>query len=148
LRTCSTALESYYVDHNAYPPDGYNGIPEGSDWWGLNYLITTPIAYLSSIDAMTDPFKQTAPPNFYRYMNFKFTYLDQRNLPSYYMRYKNALGVWALSSWGPDKVFGPPQEGPLWAEVYRYDPTNGTVSPGDIMRCQKYPETPLYSPND
>ena len=97
---------------------------------------------------MTDPFKQTAPPNFYRYMNFKFTYLDQRNLPSYYMRYKNALGVWALSSWGPDKVFGPPQEGPLWAEVYRYDPTNGTVSPGDIMRCQKYPETPLYSPND
>ncbi len=145
LRTCATALESYAVDHNRYPPDGYQGIPDGSNWWALNYLLTTPIAYITSIDSMIDPFKTTDQANYYRYMNFKFTYEDQAGMPNVYRDYAEVFGVWAMSSWGPDKEFGPPNEIPsLWAAVYRYDATNGTVSDGDVIRCQKHSDTPPY----
>jgi len=148
MRSCATALEAYYTDHNAYIPDGYQLIPPNSGWWTLNYMLTTPIAYISSLSAANDPFKVVDTPaaRLFRYINFKFTYIDRANLPSAYNSYSNIVGVWMMMSWGPDKLFGPTGdvEGRAWALVVIYDSTNGTVSAGDIVRCQKYPETIIY----
>ena len=148
MRSCATALEAYCIDHNAYIPDGYNSIPAGAGWWTLNYMLTTPIAYISSLSAANDPFKVVDNPaaRLFRYTNFKFTYLDRLNNPSAYNSYSNIVGEWMMMSWGPDKLFGPDGsvEGRAYALVVIYDSTNGTVSAGDIVRCQKYSETIKY----
>src|SRR6185369_7298500 len=51
LRNTATALESYYVDHNRYPPDVQNGLYAFID--RLKHL-TTPVAYVTSVPE--DPF--------------------------------------------------------------------------------------------
>ncbi|MGB9692751.1 MAG: hypothetical protein ACPL7D_11365, partial [Candidatus Sumerlaeaceae bacterium] len=43
------------------------------------------------------------------------------------------LGKWAMYGYGPDRT---PFQGSK-ATLLPYDPTNGTVSPGNIVRCQK-----------
>jgi len=49
-------------------------------------------------------------------------------LESYY-------GEWRMCSYGPDRRYYPTQD-------RMYDPTNGTVSHGNIWRSQMHPEVP------
>ncbi len=152
MRSIATALESYYVDHNDYPLCGYDGVPEDTGWHFLNYTITTPIAYLTDI-GLEDPFFANAEGysddglaaspwlrNF-RYVNYDIVYNDFLEAPAAFTRYNRIYGMWALFSRGPDNFyrFGShylydPDD--LWLSSVPYDPTNGTVSIGDITRCQ------------
>ncbi len=152
MRTIATALESYYVDHNEYPPDGYQGVPEDTGWWFLNYKITTPVAYLTDA-GIEDPF---FPPDIYspedleempwlpnfRYINYDFLYRDYIDNEPRFQRYNRIYGMWVLISRGPDGryTFGEQalhdEQGSLWESTMPYDPTNGTVSRGDLVRGQ------------
>jgi prepilin-type N-terminal cleavage/methylation domain-containing protein len=143
LRTIAVALESYYVDNNVYPDDIDYPWP-----WYVPSVVTTPIAYITD-NQMADPFRATLNllndprARRYRYLN----YLAENNghwapgtsasWPGY--DYPNAklgqikYGGWRLSSSGPDMTAGP---GYGMADDSIYDPSNGTVSYGDLIRSQ------------
>jgi prepilin-type N-terminal cleavage/methylation domain-containing protein len=115
MRSLATALESYCVDSNAYPP-GQHG--QGANWgrWNIGYefRLTTPIAYMTSTN-FPDPFAPTkdfvtpsgvTEPVQLQYINYGpeslwLNFMGPFNpeialLP----RYKG----WCLSSWGPDRT--------------------------------------------
>jgi len=151
LRTIATALEAYAVDYNDYPPnDGrYNVIP---------VELTTPVAYIASAN-LTDPFAfdvresltlYEAKSSLYTYT--KIVTIDEaefwqragRPCPheaiDHWSENEGALqkyGKWRLVSVGPDRAYldlnFPP---PLRGSDIPYDPTNGTVSFGNILRFQ------------
>ncbi|MBX7245780.1 MAG: type II secretion system protein GspG [Candidatus Sumerlaeaceae bacterium] len=165
IRSLATAVEAYAVDNNKYPIDG-NIAGDGQPYWyipggpggvpaGMACGVTSPIAYITS-GALVDPFRTmsdgatarlTDVPdglNFtdndyrrFRYTNGKYTYgpLSASLTAEYLQQY----GDWRLNSSGPDRTFGPtyvPVGKTLGVNV-PYDPTNGTVSSGDIVRTQK-----------
>lgn len=132
LRTIAIAVEAYAVDFGTYPRDG-NGTP----YAGLLDL-TTPIRYISArfTDVLNNGFKdgRSGSP------------VDvDRNIEKFYeLGTGNDNGNqwpandWALASYGPDQdddthILG---RYPLTNEATPYDPTNGTVSNGDIYRMR------------
>jgi len=163
IRTIVTALEAYCVDSNRYPMEltvALNGA--GSGWFRFPHRLTTPQAYMTQ--GLVDPFRISpdprdayTPPNlpmkdrtfmYIRIMSVPTSQLDSRfvssgggsdegNDPPGSPRL-DWFGTWALSSFGPDKVAGsqPPTYNWAFAGII-YDPTNGTISGGDIMKRQK-----------
>lgn len=160
LRTIGTALESYAVDHNDYPPrdwvhyenplDSYSVVPRE---------LTTPVAYIST-NRLFDPFATHLEPpedrpdieyevmhmyTYHRILNYQqasFTdrmlfpeWLDGPNL------HENSLltyGQWVTLSLGPDGQYHDPNgEFPTFGANIPYDPTNGLVSFGNIILSQK-----------
>jgi len=151
MRSCATALEAYAVDNNKYPSDNYDQNAASRDYpnmasWHLTPQLSTPIAYITSTSSMIDPFNVTDPPpdNTFRYVNLKYTYVIKRNLPAIYNSYRESLGEWLMTSDGPDRVFGPDGGAAVPARSYLlvviYDASNGTVSPGDIVRSHNSPD--------
>jgi type II secretion system protein G len=135
MRTIVTALEGYRADTNSYPEDYAAAIPQD---YGLGRL-TCPIAYISTVPL--DPFGGY-------FDSSRGTYVRSFTLgtapDSNPVRY-------ALASAGPDgedstsPLFDYPGYSPfIWenpASGYRYiryDPTNGTISTGDIIRVSDY----------
>lgn len=144
IRTIKTAVESYRVDNNRYPIG-----TELIDRWG--YQITTPVAYLSTVPS-PDPFISKG--------NLSDTYgLTTRTYSYMTLRDKNVQAgltselppdTYILWSWGPDQrpnginwvPWGVWLHGTDPSEALArvdpnagarvYDPTNGTVSDGDI----------------
>lgn len=128
----ATALESYFVDHAQYPED-YAEYRPGADY-GMGRL-TTPIAYMTQIPL--DAFGG---------------YIESvrgRRIISYTLgTAPNDKPVrWMLVSVGPNELdetspaFDYPGFSPAIFEnpdsgyrYIRYDPSNGTVSAGDIIR--------------
>ncbi len=147
MRSAATAIESYRVDENHYPTmlkEGFaGGVPPlaGSDlkWWYIPDHLSTPVAYLSSAD-LRCPFggNWDKEPYFpdeiwrrYGYENIR-EMMDKRvAYPILANRYRDEAlawsGYWRLQSVGPDR---------LWNPSRLYDPTNGTISEGDIIRTQ------------
>ena len=165
MRSVATGLEAYYVDNNRYPlmrmvASGYPlivpqraimpaGTPRPFNLATLPFELTTPISYLTSL--FPDPFKNVnarrvstagavspatdvndPTTRHYRYDNitqltqipgFGFDALDLRE-----------YGQWRITSIGPDNEFF----GSIGRRVY--DPTNGTLSLGDIIRTQNSSE--------
>jgi type II secretion system protein G len=137
LRAIATGLEMYRVDNTSYPvatlftalPDRLKGI-------------TTPIAYITSIPE--DPFFLADPTNVYgvdeEYVyasgNIYFGSSNLFNTPEY------KAGIWSLGGRGPDMNINIAGYCMAHPNAYRsnanvlglYDPTNGTVSEGDIVR--------------
>ena len=165
MRTMATAVESYWADNNRYPPR--IKFPSGNTQTGIGIVesencvqgcrsadlarMTTPIAYISSIP--TDVFENgIAPPN--RLIDyFEPILVDHlsRGAPAQWEFGKTVSTKfgWALMSVGPDGLFGartamgnyPPRlrlsqddSNTWWDE---YDPTNGTISSGNIWRFQR-----------
>ncbi len=156
MRTIGTALESYYVDNNAYPPDrnfsGPRGVsPSGLYIGQLDYL-TTPVAHLTSVE-IRDPFlppdvqaEPGIPADGFKYYNTGYERIPNGNWGDRVAPYfpdKMPRTGWILLSYGPDLSY----QGGEWATIgldtvahgWRgverlYDPTNGTVSAGDIIR--------------
>ena len=154
MRTTATALESYGVDHNGYPPEWDYGHPLGT--WGtvneppfhtrIPSHLTSPVPYITSIPK--DPFisfemfLDWAPKHVserYVYYNYKyyFAYWWPSSPPNPnaagYHRYEDA-GEWLFYSPGPDRDW---YNQPAASVYINYDATNGTVSLGNIFRTQK-----------
>ena len=161
MRSATTAIESYFVDNNKYPNDVEDGWP-----WYLTICLTTPTSYMTSVGLM-DPFRQSHSPTAhrfwkrYRFINYNANLYGWKSVGPNWIEWRpggiapsvtadmesqcrsgmNKFGMWRLSSAGPDRYasyddvtyfyFTNPQV---------YDPTNGTVSYGDILRSQKDPE--------
>jgi prepilin-type N-terminal cleavage/methylation domain-containing protein len=150
MRTTAVALESYYVDYNKYPRDASNG---GAFLSFLPRLaqLTTPVAYVTSV--FEDVFAPTAvqrnptwgaaykvPYNVGPPIHpYPFDFANRRKPdgtiedPAFNSSWRNITSVsgvmWALRSVGPDNdatFLG-------IAGTTVYDPTNGTVSRGDIF---------------
>jgi general secretion pathway protein G len=149
IRSIATGIESYSVDHNRVPRQIHTGwytedqamyAPEtvyGVLWWGLS----TPIAYLTSIDFI-DPFQKTDVAN--RTDERRFTYQDmltytKKSSSDFWPAALEFYGVWRMASVGPDKTYN--HAGIANSGQLCYDPTNGTVSPGNIWRSQKSPDS-------
>lgn len=161
LRTITTALETYNVDHNMYPYSSGIHSQTGeielqnsemnSAHKFLSRAITTPIAYLTSIPL--DPFAtEYVPPeegqNYY-YSNLALE--KRRNLTPPWPGPGNAfenrlqfLGQWIMWGCGPDLTRGSLTPGNIGGPASTdyhlgfYDPTNGLISRGDIFRSQKH----------
>ncbi|MCB2153665.1 type II secretion system GspH family protein [bacterium] len=143
-RSLATAIESYRVDHNQYPPR--QRYPSAANQAGIGDAntriedmsrFTTPISYIGRIP--NDIFENTlAPPN------NVIDYWDGdilESLPT------DTEPAWTLVSVGPDSTMG--HQGnmghlPTMSATdaafgtYRmdYDPTNGTISLGNVYRFQ------------
>ncbi len=134
LRTVALALESYHADFNRYPPSTL--VPRFARFIPL----TTPIAYLSSIPR--DVF-QTIDENAGRFR--------RRGNYAYGAMPIDVESRYAMASDGPDldadhgniqfypgyspALFENPASG---FDFVRYDPTNGTISNGDIFRLSDF----------
>ena len=153
MRTIRTGLESYYVDNNKYPETDLNlsGFAVGKK---SIYRLTSPIAYLTSLPpssfkekygaATTDP-KIASTYNGYLYVR-RWKDTPTVTDPDYfrdrvaYLLMGASLspatpvvgngGEWHLKSVGPDNQDDVFVRG---TAARLYDPTNGTVSAGDIL---------------
>jgi type II secretion system protein G len=130
MRMLATALEAYRIDENAYPP---YLVPPGTRLQPTSRRLrplTTPIAYVTSIPP--DIFAiRTRDPNY-----DAFDYVDEespKELFSPPWDYQWTYGyAWIMNSMGPDLIN---QYRSLGYPDMFYDPTNGTVSDGDIIRA-------------
>lgn len=140
MRSLATALEAYAVDNNRYPPNAMDAAPGRSFVrYGVNFytldhtvplfdLLSTPIAYISS-NSYEDPFP---------FKKNWVTFLDRNILGFYFAAqrdglYWNQKYRWMLQSNGPNQLLNEDWNGTLQDWV-QYDPTNGTVSTGNIKR--------------
>lgn len=147
LQTIATALEAYHVDRNLYPPWMVKGVEINPTSKRLNPL-TTPVAYITSVP-LKDPFQDKIIPTMYD----TYDYVDAESFaqsgdpePSY----RSRGAEWRVCSAGPDCIntYG----GPVYLTSddnpgYDYDPTNGTISKGDIVKLgpkSHYPGNYLY----
>ncbi|MBN1902900.1 type II secretion system protein GspG [Candidatus Sumerlaeota bacterium] len=114
MRSLTTALESYCVDFGTYPSPGTGNLKE------TPHTLTTPVAYMTHIP------EDTFSP-------------EKGGKIRYYMK----DNVYLLYAAGPDRVididpetdFDPQNLEKLKEKAY--DPTNGTVSSGDIIRTNR-----------
>jgi prepilin-type N-terminal cleavage/methylation domain-containing protein len=146
MRSLVTALEAYGVDNRTYPPAGDRDVCDNNPVSGTAFhsriptFITTPIAYITSIPI--DPFVSSNT-------TFSSTcYPEATQVGKRYVYYQSKLhveawgdvwngledwvGAWLFYGYGPDKT---PFHGSA-ATLLPYDPTNGTVSAGNVIRCQ------------
>ena len=146
MRVVAMALESYAVDHNQYPPATGVGVYKGAGpaWFATPVSLrliplTTPIGYISSVPQEAfAPYRAIGQEDLTIYDTFD--YVDARSVPVYGCGLTSG-GEWRLASAGPDGVlaFGGCALTQLIhpaANIYGvdYDPTNGIVSAGDLVR--------------
>jgi prepilin-type N-terminal cleavage/methylation domain-containing protein len=147
LRTLATGIESYCVDYNHPPYDGEPGGPFAGWVTGLSKC-TTPIAYLSSLPAppFQDPTVTDSPiPGNTHFLDYPANHTHTYDYSTaYWHGVPNDLAVtamwvrqfgasaWKMSNCGPDLRHV--NDGSFFGLAEVYDPTNGTVSLGDIVR--------------
>lgn len=149
LRTIATGLETYCIDQNAYPtmlsPGFAGGVAPlaGSNlkWWYIPDSLSTPVAYLATSD-LRCPFggdrarAANFPDNIWR----RYSYENVPELETAALTYpvlagkygppakaSLRIGLWRVLCIGPDQS---------WNPMLPYDPSNGTLSGGNIMRTQ------------
>lgn len=142
MRNLSTALESYSVDHDRYPAYGHPNdfVPtSGRPHLFTPLRLTTPVAYVGTVpedlfhDPLSIPGSSITSPAYYYMHAFAGVYQGRQFSPGHiahhYARvtgHSNTAIRWTLWSHGPDNR---DDHG-----VIAYDPTNGTLSQGDIIR--------------
>lgn len=148
MRSCATALESYAVDNNHYPPPiGFqppapftvvDPSTEASEGF-LPFRLTSPVAYMSSLPA--DVFEVAAQNEHPKKVAFHYSEQSTDaaqpiNKPTFLHDLALQTGFasgsysYLMFSHGPDLKHqdGSAENG----AAALYDPTNGTVSLGDI----------------
>ena len=162
MRSLTTGIQSYAVDYHKFPD--VDPVVEGITppiKLGLGYSrvclsrLSTPVAYITS-SVMIDPFtKKKGDPDYYAYNNVVESSrtgaifavgvtADREELDMYESH------LFALSSFGPDGISFPlqgtaTQNFPLAFIAmttqedmsFYYDPTNGTISTGDVVMTTK-----------
>ena len=151
LHALALGNETYMVDQNRYPYD--------LDSYGLpGYItdvMTSPITYVSSASMLIDPFRQDIHVSWdpaHRIARYRlivaYSLIEEwdpcpfpgphttrwcwKGLQARGHEMIRHFGHWVLSSAGPDKTSN------LYFDSYLlYDPTNGTVSNGDVVTTQK-----------
>lgn len=133
MRTITTALETYCVDNRKYPSHDF-----APAFARLNVL-STPIAYITSVPL--DPFAdQYKDPLTYQYHKNGYIYDEIAPLIEIghwdvltYIEAYNRGQKWLLIGRGPNVVY----DATFFSDPNidtRYDPTNGTISRGDLER--------------
>jgi prepilin-type N-terminal cleavage/methylation domain-containing protein len=164
MRALATALESYAVDHQGYPP--YAVIPPGQPvedpalTVGQNHFevfsrriqfsLTTPVAYISGylpdLLARTTPSVQSNDPvvreylRDYSYKNPRYNAAIWPGVPEPWL---GTGGSTFIAGWGEWRIVGAGPDGTRIDDIkfnIIYDPTNGAVSRGDLVRTQKNPQ--------
>jgi len=150
IRNLAVNLETYYIDHNTYPPPVEDNnvrsntyltmvAPDEGVAGMIPIAITTPISYTATLPA--DPFR-------------KF----DDGTPGLYQYGTNFLSCWIMTSYGPDQsstvdetnyptLIPPGASGTAGNCSFRefmdqfgigpgveYDASNGTTSQGDVVR--------------
>lgn len=159
-RSVATGIESYRVDNNKYPthyPIGGDSIAAGSTYLSEFCLVrlTTPVAYMTSVASCLDIFNDRVltvrgpglpgagivwNTDYMFYINYGL--MSKDNGASF-----RDFEAWALRSVGPDhaddaaewrmyNMAVAPTSGFAIGQFLEgtYDPTNGTISIGDITR--------------
>jgi prepilin-type N-terminal cleavage/methylation domain-containing protein len=143
MRTLKTGLEAYAVENNAYIPDLF-----GYGMWQTWAALTTPISYLTSI-----------PPSPFKIRNYMGVYNNYGQEPFDYGNYDAQNGRpareyairYIILCPGPDEDSDFPwYDSVIEVDQQRdfadisgnavnamYDPTNGTVSSGDVLVTNK-----------
>jgi len=157
LQTMRVAAESYHVDAIVYPRMSWGAAPFNDQYEGqgsalqpiygtFGNWVTTPLAYLQRFDFL-DPF--AGPDEDARADIRIYTYHDLRtwrdlvtnhspSSPPDLAKFEQYFGNYALMSVGPDRTQGGETGVYFWLQ---YDPTNGTSSPGNIWRGQKFTDS-------
>lgn len=148
LNKVAMALESYRCDYGAYPHiKGYYDARALGQWdrGEISYAtnLSTPVAYLSAVD-VRDPFSTWGIVRAVNYINVDLFYemLQKIKTPPH-------RPSWYLLSNGPDQIHS---GGSLWDYDtgidpdqtcrflnWHYDPSNGTLSYGDVVRYSSHP---------
>jgi prepilin-type N-terminal cleavage/methylation domain-containing protein len=168
LRTIATGLESYRVDYNKPPPTPFAA--PNLVFRVMSNRLTTPVAYLSgSIDdpfidsQLGDFFYFNTVGNLSR---FRWDpayptdtesadprgggryYYNSNNDPrrvsysqAWQARVREVEGEWSVASYGPNRERDFINIGLPETVLEPYDPSNGTISGGDIIRTQKNPDS-------
>jgi len=167
IRSIATAIEAYTVDYNKPPREwdqAVDGPLQGSTSASgiMSPVLSTPVAYMSTA-ILYDPFVQRGEnlPEDEKTFSYANT-IERLNSPGpqYFFgsplslfdvkeEVVNEYGSWYMFSLGPDRRYDNNlQFNPTGSQIQRagivgreyiiYDPTNGTVSAGNIMRSQKY----------
>jgi prepilin-type N-terminal cleavage/methylation domain-containing protein len=175
LRTLTLAVELYTADYTL-PPLDYSvarGEPQLPDMQpstsgilhpgradatasgGMRAGLTTPVAYITNC-WIDDPFVKGANVAEIPFDQQKYTYnwfspsplRGVEALAGYlFQEYDKFYGNWRLGSVGPDRdLFN--QDATLYAASKVYDPTNGTISPGNIWRSQRAADVQSRPPYD
>lgn len=156
MRTIAVALESYAVDGNAkYPlrhvaPGGGFRVGDALRIAEDLDILTTPVAYITSLPA--DPFKpgETNPNHIYDYWDSPICQEVRQVRISDPGNVHARAATWALFSLGPDREFGHFQNisnypvTPIGSFTLDYDPTNGTVSLGNVYRFRTQDTAQVY----
>ncbi|MBN1476924.1 prepilin-type N-terminal cleavage/methylation domain-containing protein [Candidatus Sumerlaeota bacterium] len=140
LRSVATALEAYRIDQNQYPAENYPSpdlemTPDGGTALPNQIKlrpITTPVAYITALP--TDPFADIDDPlNMIPAPTYHYAALNDVLYPgAAFFSGDNPLNrqcQWVIQSNGPDRS----PSSPHW-QFPEYDPTNGTVSLGNVLR--------------
>lgn len=149
MRSIATGLESYRIDYNVYPPMSDAPLTDRPYTTAPGFhsripsYITTPISYMTSIpEDVFVPASTFSNPTYplstrvgFRFAYFNYdNYLRDNPASTTFPVRKNDAGNWLFYSYGPDKDV---LNGPANSVYVNYDPTNGTVSPGNVFRTQK-----------
>lgn len=151
MRALATAVEAYAVDYQGYP---LNGVLNVDGTWQNPHLtpagapahkfpgqsLTTPVAYITAIPA--DPFvpenawtlqawNDFYPRYFYTNLDWFAQIMKPATVPAIVQKRK-LYGIWILAGAGPDR-----DRLDLAADL-PYDPTNGAVSNGDLIRSHHF----------
>lgn len=140
MRSLAAAIEAYAVDWNSYPPAQ---MTDGTLENRYRHL-TTPQAYITAVpqDPFGDSVGESLTASPYRYRVYDYVSDVDESHESMFFERTDGFGLrqvvsptahWFTSSQGPDAFSNFEPEDP--ARYYiTYDPTNGTVSVGDIYR--------------
>jgi prepilin-type N-terminal cleavage/methylation domain-containing protein len=139
MRSVALAVESYMVDYSEYPPSPVIAQQQLGDKYSaysfIPNMVTTPIAYITSKD-IKDVFALKIFDDEHDrifWQNCKWLHENYNaggwQDPYYSSVYYPAYGEWKIGTLGPNADY----DGGL--DIY--DPTNGTISHGDIYRTQK-----------
>lgn len=147
FRNLTIPLEAYAVDENNYPPPSHLYVSE--DYFTPSPFpmgrvpgrITTPVSYISSVpdDVFSegrlfyseDHWNRTAVC-----VGYKWTFINAIYNLVFWREMKEQHPVkYLLVSWGPDKIYQTDMDCSPWSMAtytVAYDPSNGTMSAGDI----------------
>jgi len=144
IRTEFTGYELYKVDNNDYPvPRDRNSFTDVQAFHSRSSnFITTPVDYVKSLTE--DPFVQLdstysgGTPGYPESVGKRYVYYHTSWMVSELGDFwggtlEDWVGPILMYGYGPDKT---PFHG-VAATLLPYDPTNGTISLGNIVRCSK-----------